>query len=252
MSEQSLPPDVTEAETVAPLSTKSVLSVGGILILAAISFFGYLQYQKSALWEIPSRASIADKPELAAAYDRASALQAKIRSGEVDVKLPRFYIDVAQDLKMIGDTTRDTQWLNASLRMFERGIDATDRRNTLLIGNAAQLAIAIGNLSLAENFLREAIAAAPGDASLYINLVDVLVKKGATPDEVMGVFAEGERRIVGGADLVLRRVMYYIAVGKLDAAVQDVEALHNAGVLKDNNYAAALADIASARSAKQK
>lgn len=227
-------------------------AVAGVLVIFFIIFFSYQQYKKSALWAIPSRSSIANKPELAAAYDRAVALQKKIMSGEVDKKLPRFYIDVAQDLKMIGDTTRDKQWLAASLRMFERGIDATGRRNTLLLGNAAQLAMAIGDYTVAEDYLREAIVASPGDASLYIFLVDVLVKQGVTDSEIMEVFAAGERRIVGGADLVLRRVTYNITVGKFDAALNDIELLHNAGILKDENYAAALADVAEARAAQKK
>lgn len=223
--------------------TKKYLGPAVVVVVALALFFGYKWYGQYALWSIPSRSSVADKPELAAAYDRAAAGIAKLRSGEEDARVPRPYIDVAQDLKMIGDFTHDNAWHRAALRIFERAIEGTGEKNSLLIDNAGQMAMVLGDYKKAAGFYQQAIELAPGDATYYIHLVNALVKMNASHAEIVAVFDEGSRRIVGGADLVMRRSAYYKSVGMLDKAREDIELLYQAGILQQASYEAALREL---------
>lgn len=223
--------------------TKKYIGPVAVVVLALALFFGYQWYSAYAKWALPSRGAIADKPELTQAYERAAAMVQKLKNGEEDNRVPRPYIDAAQDLKMIGDFTRDNSWHRAALRIFERGIENTSRKNSLLIDNAGQMAFVVGDYKIAENYYREAIELAPGDATYYVHLVDTLVKMNAGHDAIMMVFDEGARRIVGGAHLVLRRSMYFKSVGMLEQARADIELLRKAGILNEAQYQATLQEL---------
>jgi len=101
--------------------------------------------------------------------------------------------DKAYDLKL--DNYKD--YYRKALEVYERGIEITNRRNTLFMINAANMAKYLEDYELAEDYYKEAITVAPGDVRYYVLLAELYeYKMHKSKDEIIAVYDQGMEKVI--------------------------------------------------------
>ncbi|MCX6780543.1 MAG: hypothetical protein NT003_00260 [Candidatus Magasanikbacteria bacterium] len=196
------------------------LIVAVIVLLLGGVYIGYLKFGAT---RIPNRETLAGKADLLPFYDKAIEYEQKIKENPSEIVN---YTEVGSDWKLIGDSTHDSVWLKLSLSTYQRGIEKTNNKNSLLIENAGQVAESIGDYALAETYYTQAIDLSPGDVSYYLARISLLKNKlHVSQEEILRAYDEGMQRVTGGADLVSSRAQYLKSVQRYDDARADFELL---------------------------
>lgn len=96
-----------------------------------------------------------------------------------------------------------------ALGVYEKGIEITRRRNTLLITNAANMAKYLEDYELAEDYYKEAISVSPGDVTYYVSLAELYeYNMGKSKDEIIAVYDEGIKVVIDFGFLQKRKESY--------------------------------------------
>jgi len=96
-----------------------------------------------------------------------------------------------------------------ALEVYQAGIDKSQRRNTLLMANAGNMAKYLAEYNLAEEYYKEAIAVSPGDESYYALLGELYeYELGKSKEEVVAVYEQGMKRVLRPAWLEARKKAY--------------------------------------------
>ncbi len=220
----------------------SILSVLVVVIVVCAGGFFYLAPKKS---DNPSRTLLASHPELYTYYDEAIAAQKDIASNG---SIAQPYLHVGLEWATIGSITKDPVWYQAALRVYQQADAALQGKNSVILLNLADTQTQLGQYNDAKNTLERTIALTPGDATVYSTLIDLLrYKSKASPDEILAVYAEGIKRVLGAGELFIERAAYLRDIGRFADARADYEAAHKGGALSDQAYASALKELSAAQ-----
>ncbi|TAK04858.1 tetratricopeptide repeat protein [Patescibacteria group bacterium] len=122
--------------------------------------------------------------------------------------------------KAVGDVTADVRHYNRAIEAYERGVAASDGKNSLLLQNLATALRLAKRPEDAERVLRQAIEVNPGDPQLYILLVEVLhTDLQRESKDIIDVYRLGLDRLVDNAPLVQSLAMYLESLGRLKEAL---------------------------------
>lgn len=135
-----------------------------------------------------------EQPELAEYVDKIFLWKEKVKQ---DPSRVESYLTLGMAWKSLADRTNNPKHYKSALAVYESGIDLTERKNALFIGNAASMATHIGDFVLAERYLQEAIVVNPGDWELYQKLAELYeynLKK--EKKEILAIFDKAELRII--------------------------------------------------------
>lgn len=202
------------------LTKKSLIILGVIIVLAGVA--GSFLYFKNVGNGVTGGRELArikkDYPGLSANVDKVAEWQAKLDKDKADILnyngLGFAWKDMAEKaLAQKLDNYKD--YYAEALNVYQAGIEASQRKNTLLMMNAANMARNLGNYSLAEDYMREAITVSPGDESYYVSLIELYefdLKKGK--DEVLKVYDEGLKRVLNRTLLQKRKESYLEKIGE--------------------------------------
>lgn len=211
-------------------SKRNLVVVGVIaLIIAGLAGVLYWKYES-----VPSKNSIAGKPELVATYEEAINEESLIGT---DPSNPLHYAAAGLAWKGLGDVTSDARWYRQALRTYEAGIKNTRQSNTLLITNAAVIDVLLGKYTEAESYYRKAIELSPGDTQYYISLATLMRTKLNSPTaDILAVYTQALDRVISTGDIFMSRAFYYKTIGQYDSAIADFDMLFKAGVLSKADY----------------
>lgn len=191
----------------------------------------------------PSVASLQGNTEWVKAYNEALDYEANIVK---EPTTPLWYIASAQKWKYLGDQTQNKKWYERSLKILNQGIDALQRKNTLLLDNAAKVAIHMEDYTLAKAFYREAIEVSPGDGSYYAALAELMYQRMHAPEKgIMDVYNEGLTRVVGAGLVIASRAAYFKSINKFEAARKDYQILFDSGLIDKTQYDTAMQELQS-------
>ncbi len=104
------------------------------------------------------------------------------------------YFDLGLAWKSVADRAGDAPnvFYDAAYTVYSDGIDLTDRKDTVFLANAANMAEFQRDYTRAEALLLEAMAVTPGDQALYIRLADMYrYHMNKTADEIIALVDKG-------------------------------------------------------------
>ncbi|MBI4812713.1 hypothetical protein HY798_04770 [Candidatus Falkowbacteria bacterium] len=188
--------------------TISIIIAAVLLIIGVIGWYFYAkQNTQNQLEKLK-----VNYPELTAQIDDVIKWEEKLKEDETRVES---YTTLGLVWKSLADKACDLKIENCldyygeALKVYEKGVEATMRKNTLFLTNAGNMVRYLKNYAKTEDYYREAISVAPGDASLYLSLVELYeydMKK--SKEEITAVFDEGIKRLVNPAILEKNKESY--------------------------------------------
>lgn len=226
---------------------KRTVMIVGVLVVLCAAIIGAISLFTGI--RVPDRSVLDGKPDYQAAYDKALEYQKKSKSDPSDIVN---YIVEGNSWKMIGDSFNDPAWYRLSLAAYERGIKVTGQKNSLLLTNAAQVAVSLGDYETAKRYYLISIDLSPGDANYHLSYIKLLVNKLHAPEqEVLRAYDDAMSRVVGGADLVSSRAQYLKSIGRYKDARADFQLLFNNKIITQDQYNSELAEIQQLESSHQ-
>ena len=141
-----------------------------------------------------------DYPALASYVDDVVKWENKLKESETRVES---YATLGLVWKWLADQACNLKAPNCekyygdALKIYEKAIEVTERHNTLFLTNAGNMARYLKDYVKAEDYYKEAISVAPGDASLYVTLAEIYeydLKK--TKEEIVALYDEGIKRML--------------------------------------------------------
>ncbi|OGH61709.1 MAG: hypothetical protein A2848_02315 [Candidatus Magasanikbacteria bacterium RIFCSPHIGHO2_01_FULL_50_8] len=227
------------------IPTKHVIIGSLVLIAAVIAAIVWLVTQPIT---VPTRSVLGDKTELLAQYDRAVEFEGKIIANPDDLTN---YLVASAAWKFLGDFTKENVWYQLSEQTLARAIELTENKNTLVLGNAAQIAEALGDYRTEKKYYTIALDLTPGDTSLWLAYIKMLrFKIKVSESDVLRAFDDAMSRVVGGADLISARAEYLKSIGRFDDARTDLELLLKNKVITQEQLDSELRDMAQQKESK--
>jgi len=119
------------------------------------------------------------------------------------------YADLGLAWKSLADQTRDKEHYKEAYKVYEEAVDITQRKNTLFILNAGNMAVLFEDYPLAKSYYEEAVAVAPGDIDGYQNLIELHMYQLKSPKEdILVIFDKGINRMINPDALVRWKESY--------------------------------------------
>lgn len=215
------------------MQRKTLLMLVGVLIVLFAGIFAVWRLTTSTL-SVPPRTSLGDKVELYFYYDRAVEYEGKIKAEQGELTN---YIVASNSWKFLGDFTKDPVWYRLAMQALDRARDLTQDKNTLVLGNAAQIAEALGEYDQAKELYIKAIDITPGDANLWLQYIRLTrYKLKVSEFNVLRAYDDAMSRVVGGADLVSSRADYLKEIGRYEDARVDYALLLKNNVITQQQF----------------
>lgn len=166
---------------------------------------------------------IQDRQELVEIFNKAKAREKEIGQ---DPDKPESYINLGLDWKSIGELSEQEVFFQKSLAVYEAGIKRFGEKNILFYLNAGKVAERLRDYAKAEAYYKKAIEISSADENGYLYLVDLYgYKMKKSKEDILEVFAEGEKNMVSAIPLIAGRAAYLRRVGDYRAALEDYKVL---------------------------
>ncbi len=181
------------------LNKKTLLSLFLVAVLVLLALFLYFsRNNENSMNNFSALESLrAQSPELASYINDIEKFSKKLNDQEIAT-----YADLGLAFKSLADQTQDTKYYQAALETYEKAIDLTQRKNTIFILNAGNMAVYTGDYQTAKSYYEEAISVAPGDISGYQKLIELHMYQLKSPKEdIIAVFDKGIKRMFNPAAL---------------------------------------------------
>ncbi|MFA6171922.1 MAG: hypothetical protein WCW77_02260 [Patescibacteria group bacterium] len=195
------------------MNKKTIILIGLALVIIAAGAFAYFYKFKPAESEMALGGLKKDHPELSALADDVITEQEKMKKDPGNVIN---YNSLGMAWKTLAEKAHDIklenykEYYNEALKVYDKGIEVSQRKNTVLIVNAGNMAKYLENYPLAEEYYKEAISVSPGDATYYIYLAELYeyqMKK--SKDDIIGIYEQGKKRILN-PDFLQARIDEYL------------------------------------------
>ncbi|MDD4333504.1 MAG: hypothetical protein PHT51_05350 [Patescibacteria group bacterium] len=196
--------------TFSIIAAIAILAIGG----SAWYFLSSAQNENNKLNQIKK-----DYPELAEFTDDIIKENNKLKEDETKIEN---YFSLGLAWKSLADRANDRKlndtdyFYKKALDTYETGLNITRRKNTILMMNAADMAINLKNYTLAEEYYKEAISLTPGNASYYValaNLYENYMNK--TKEEIIALYDDGLARVIDTNFLQTYKERYLKRIGEI-------------------------------------
>jgi len=151
-------------------------------------------------------------PELVSYIDNVIKWESKLQEDETRVET---YSTLGLAWKSLADWAQDAgvdnykDYYRKALGVYEQAIQVTNRKNTLFMMNAGNMAKYLEDYSRAEAYYKEAIMVAPGDVTYYVLLAELYeYQMDKTKEEVVAVYEKGMKRVINPKFLEKRKEEY--------------------------------------------
>lgn len=178
-----------------------------LLAVAAIVVGSALWYRESQAADLRALTALKkSRPEIALYIDQISALLKK-KPGKKE--LGNYYANLGLAWKSLADRTKNNAYYREALAVYEKGIQASGRKNTLFLFNAGNMAIYLKDYQRARQYYEEAMRAAPGDPEAYIRLANLHKDYlRSSPTVIIAIYDKGIKRMVMAAPLMQEKENY--------------------------------------------
>lgn len=172
-----------------------------LIILVAAAGLLYFRGNKQADLEKLKQ----DYPALISFVDDVEKWRGKMEEDEKNIEN---YTNLGLMWKWLADKACEIKAPNCAdyyqeaLEVYEKAIVLSERKNTLFMANAGNMARYLKDYARAEDYYKEAISVAPGDYPLYFTLAELYeydMKKGK--DEIVALYDAGIKRVLNPAVL---------------------------------------------------
>jgi len=185
-----------------------IFTILALIVIVGLAWYFYArqasQFQLNKLKQ--------DHPEWAGLVDDVIKYENALKEDEANVGS---YLSLGLAWKSLADKAYDLklenykEYYSQALEAYEKGIIVTNRRNTLLITNAGNMAKYLEDYQLAEDYYKEAITVSPGDVTYYVLLAELYeYKTNKTLEEVVAVYDEGMKWVINPEFLEKRKQVY--------------------------------------------
>ena len=201
---------------------KIIIGAAIILLLAAVAATAFWFYQtKTPAGQTNRLESLkTEHPEWASYIDNVIKWQGELAKDQNNIEnyttLGLFWKTLA-DYASSAKLENYKDYYREALNVYEAGIVKAERKNTLLMINAGNMAKYLEDYKLAEDYYKEAISVSPGDATYYVSLAELYeyeMKK--TKEEVIAIYDEGLKRTLDVGFLQKRKESYLKRVEELN------------------------------------
>lgn len=185
-----------------------IIIITAILIIAGLGWYLYgAKNNQSQLLALKK-----DYPQLAGYIDNAIKYENKLKEDETNIES---YVNSGFAWKSLADWAQGAKapnykdYYKKALDVYAKGIEVSQRRNTLLMTNAGNMAKYLEDYKSAEDYYKEAISVSPGDATYYVLLAELYeYEMGKTKEEIIAVYDEGLKRTLDVGFLQKRKESY--------------------------------------------
>lgn len=183
------------------------------IIIAVIMVGSMLWYRESQAADIKALSALKrEKPALAPFVDEIAALLKK-KAGKNE--LVRHYLTLGLAWKGLADRTRSRAHYQEALRVYEKGIKYTSRKNTVFLNNAGNMFIYLKDYRKAAKYYEESIRLAPGDGEAYVRLANLHRDYLKSPSAlIIAIYDKGIKRMVAPGVLVAEKDNYLRSLEK--------------------------------------
>jgi tetratricopeptide (TPR) repeat protein len=206
-------------------SGRFLVMAAAAVAVVALSAAGFFGYPKFLAWRADRSllAAIRANKDATTAYD---AIQTAERDKVKNVKNAGPYIEIGNEWGLIADLLRNQDARDRAIAEYERGIVATDQKNSILILNAGNAYRAAGRFTDAEAKYRLAIQIDPGNPLAYEKLIELYridLKK--PPEAIIPVFQQALEKLVENSGVIQELAEYLAYVGRYQDALRYYELL---------------------------
>jgi|GEM_PF-4971676 tetratricopeptide (TPR) repeat protein len=131
--------------------------------------------------------------------------------------------------KSIADVTKDKRLYERALKIADLATARFGTKSYLPALNASTIYMSLGDYEHAEKNIKQAIEMAPGDAQLYLRLIELykdFMKKDETT--IIATYETGIQRLVNVLPLYNSYAAYLREINRLDEALDKYQILHKA------------------------
>jgi len=196
-----------------------LIIVAGIIVLAIpAGIFGY-PYLK--IW-IEDREFLAN-PKL---HDDFVAARDKEREIRTNPERMETYISAMMRYKGLGDASKDERFYNRALAVGAQAIEKFGTQSYLPFLNSATIYTLLKNYPAAEKMIQKALEMAPGDAQLYLRLIELYRDFMKKPEsEIIAVYENALQRLVNVVPVFSDYAAYLKSISRLDEALDKYKLL---------------------------
>lgn len=135
----------------------------------------------------------------------------RMQEVKADPNNKELIVSLGMAWKSLADRTGELDFYREALVVYERGNELSDGKDMLFLTNAGNMAVYLGDYTLAEKYYKEAIQSSPGTVALYEKLIELYEFKMNKPhEEIMVVFEEAEKRVVINAGYLAELKEHYL------------------------------------------
>jgi len=164
-----------------------------------------------------------------AIYDQFIAARDKEREIKTNPDRLETYITAMMRYKSIADVTKDKRLYERALKIADLATARFGTKSYLHALNASTIYMSLGDYEHAEKNIKQAIEMAPGDAQLYLRLIELykdFMKKDETT--IIATYETGIQRLVNVLPLYNSYAAYLREINRLDEALDKYQILHKA------------------------
>jgi len=191
-----------------------ILSVPGVI-------FGYPYFK---IWR-ENREFLAN-PQIHDDFVAAMDKEAEIKKDPTRIET---YITAMNRYKGLGDVTKDVRFYERALAISDKTIDKFGTQSYLSYINASTIYMAIGDYTKAEEMIKKSIEMSPGDAQLYLRLIELyrdFMKK--SESEIIAVYENAIQRLVNVLPVYNAYAAYLRDIGRFEESLDKYEILYKA------------------------
>ncbi|MEK7452820.1 MAG: tetratricopeptide repeat protein [Patescibacteria group bacterium] len=186
------------------LEKKYLIVIGLVVIFLAVSLFYYFWGNGLAPDSKKLEMLRGENPNLSSYVDGLKKASENFKEDNV-----QSYATLGLAWKSLADQTRSEDHYEEALTVYEKAVELTERKNTMFILNAGNMASYIKDYELARNYYEEAISAAPGDIDGYQKLIELnIYQLKSDKDLIVDIFDRGIKRMLNPASLVQWKESY--------------------------------------------
>jgi|GEM_PF-1723792 len=181
-------------------SKKIIIISSVLLILTLGAGLAYYLYNN----QIGGKTDLAriknEHPELTSYVDEIASWQEKLDKDKADILnynglgLAWKSLAEAAQTQKISD---GKEYYNEAFKVYQKGIEVSQRKNTVLMVNAGNMAKYLGDYQSAEDYYKEAIAISPGEVTYYLMLAEFYEYNMKKPKEdIIALYEQGKKRVL--------------------------------------------------------
>ncbi|MFA6393451.1 MAG: hypothetical protein WCW25_01055 [Patescibacteria group bacterium] len=182
------------------VSSKKNLIFFSIVIVLTVSVGAILYFYKGGGSDTGLNQLKNNYPGLSASVDEIIKEQKNLKADKNNIKayisLGMAWKTLAEDVQAqkIGD---GKEYYREALKIYQEGIEAGQRKNTVLMVNAGSMAKYLGDYRLSEEYFKEAIAISPGETAYYLMLAELYeYSMKRSKEDIIAVYEQGIKRVL--------------------------------------------------------